>query len=237
MDDKLKMTVVSRAMLDFEVMASGQELSDYFRSLEVLKGLSSERQRLSKMLNIFYLVTGALAVLVLAGPSANAVKISFLGIEAPANVLPTQAIAVLMAGVFGFYATQFLSFTLLSLMMARTLTFHRLEGGEFVAAPYDAAALWGTLLTPRVVGYRSPRRVWALSLLILFVSSATVLAHALLILGASWWALKLAWQHGGLLPILLGAGSVSIVSVTVIATIAALAWRVPFQMAACEQMT
>ena len=146
--------------------------------------ICTKQRRLTDRLNIFYAVTFIGALLVLSGPLPSDAKISAFGFETPLGVLPQQIIAVMTAVAYSMYGSNFASLLLITQMIARVLRKEEPEGWHFIGARYDGSTLWATLLTPRRVGYASPKRHFAIAILILLVSSLAVLTHSFVVLVA-----------------------------------------------------
>jgi hypothetical protein len=104
-DPVWKLSMLSRAMLDFNIMLNAEGPAPFFRNLETMKDLHEEQKRLALKINIFYAVTFIGALLVLSGPLPTEAKISAFGIEAPLGALPQQVIAVMMAVAYSIFGT------------------------------------------------------------------------------------------------------------------------------------
>jgi len=198
--------------------------------------MHEEQKRLSRSMNIVYLITGLLAFFILLGNQVHDAKISAFGLEAPLDLLPQQVLAVFMAGIFGLYVTQFLSFAMLSMTIAKVLSMERQDSWQFLAAPFDASTLWATVIGPKTVGYRSPKRAHVLTVLIFLVAGGTVLSHAVIVLLAAGTAAWHAWISGGLVSIALGIMASAIVAASIIGLAATALWRIPYRWPANEPL-
>lgn len=229
--DKIwKLTPVGRSLVDLENMASRPPYETFFRSPDTLKNLHQEQQRLAKTMNAAYLITAALAFFILLGTTSQEAKVSLFGIEAPVNLLPQQAMSIIMAGIFGYYATQFLSFLMLSLSIQKILSLEKVDSWQFFSAPFDASTLWAVAISPKTVGYRSPRRVALISIMVLIVSAGTVLAQSAVVFIASIYSALAAWNAGGIVNIALGFGSALIVGTSIVGVLLAALWKVPYKL-------
>lgn len=228
-DRTITMTPLGRSLLDLEIMIEDGPHSPFFRSRETIQAMHEEQKRLSKSMNIVYFVTGLMAFFILLGSPTHDAKISAFGLEAPLDLLPQQVLAVFMAGIFGFYVTQFASFVMLSLTIAKVLSMERRDSWQFLAAPYDATTLWATIIGPKTVGYVSPKRAHVLTALILLIAGGTVLSHAIIVLLAAVSAAWLAWFAGGWVSITLGTLALIIVGGSIVALAAATLWPMPYR--------
>ena len=222
--------MISRAMLDFQIMLDAETTGPFFRNLETIKDLHDEQKRLGVRLNIFYAITFIAALLVISNPLSSAAKISVAGVEVPISSLPQQVIAIMMAVAFSMYGTLFASFTLLTAMNSSILRKEGLEGFHFIAARYDASVLWGTLMTPRSIGYSSPVRHRWIAYLVLSVSVLSVTAHAVVIAAAAFLAFWAAYVKKAWLLAALGGFSSLIVFVTIFSLLISLILPLPFRI-------
>jgi hypothetical protein len=229
-DPVWKLSMLSRAMLDFNIMLNAEGPAPFFRNLETMKDLHEEQKRLALKINIFYAVTFIGALLVLSGPLPTEAKISAFGIEAPLGALPQQVIAVMMAVAYSIFGTLFASFLILANMNGKILQAEGWEGWHFFGARFDASTLWATLITPRKIGYASPKRHLWIALAIFLVSSLAVIAHAFVVLTASIIALWIAIETGAWLLAVFGGIASLIVSVTIISVGLAIALPLPFRI-------
>jgi hypothetical protein len=224
-----KLTVFNRSMVDFDGLLASEKHGPFFRSIETIQGMLKERQRLGRVMNIAYLVSFLGACIVLSGSVLTSAKISVLGVEAPLSLLPAQVIAVLIASVYGFFATQFASYLVLSHMIQRVLAKEGWPSWQFFEARFDATALWAVLTTPKVIGYRSPKRVIVLSVAIFLLSAMMVAAHGMVVLISAISAMMSAWHSGSVVLIALGFASVATTCLSLIGLVAMSLLPVPFR--------
>ena len=224
-----KLSMLARALVDFDIMLESENTAPFFRNLETIKDLHQEQRRLTDRLNIFYAVTFIGALLVLSGPLPSDAKISAFGFETPLGVLPQQIIAVMTAVAYSMYGSNFASLLLITQMIARVLRKEEPEGWHFIGARYDGSTLWATLLTPRRVGYASPKRHFAIAILILLVSSLAVLKHSFVVLVAAALAFWSALEKDAWLLAAFGGLALIIVAMTTITLLLAVALRLPFR--------
>jgi len=217
-------------MIDFQHMLEAEEHASFFRNADTLTALGGESRRLSVTMNIIYLLTFIGACFILSGPLPTDAKFTLFGVEAPAAALPQQVIALITAGMFGFYATLFASYLVLQSMIAHILVREGRESYQFFAARFDATGLWSVIVARKTVGYRSPARQMALTYAIYGVAFGVVAVHAIVVLFATAVSLKMAWQGGHTILVGMGAMSVVIVLVSSVAMLALTSWKMPYRL-------
>ena len=222
--------MLSRAMLDFNIMLGSERSGPFFRHIETIKELHDEQKRLAARINLFYAVTFVGALLVLSGPLPAETKVAALGFEAPLGAMPQQVIAVMMAVAYSMFGTIFASFLILNMMIGRILQAEGWEAWHFFSARFDASSLWATILMPRAVGYASPRRQRAIAYTILSTSYLAVIIHALVVMSASTVALWTAIDKGVWWLVLFGGFATLIVGVTIISLALATFAPLPFRI-------
>jgi hypothetical protein len=216
-------------MVDYDGLLSNARFAPFFRNIDSIEGMIKERQRLGRVMNIAYLFSFLGACIVLSGSSLTSAKITVLGVEAPLSLLPAQVISVLVASVYGFFATQFASYLILAQMIQKTLAKEGWPSWQFFEARFDATALWGVLLTPKTVGYRSPKRAILLSLSIFLLSAMMVAAHGVVVTISTISALISACHTGSVVLIALGLVSVATTTLSLIGLIAMSLLPIPFR--------
>lgn len=225
-----KLTPLGRSLVDFDVMLRSPEHGPFFRSLETIEGLHGQLTRLHRRVNALYLLTFFGALLVLSGPLPQGTKIAAFGVEAPLAMLPQQVIALLTAGLFGYYSSQFLSVVILTQMSRKILQAGGRESWQFFAARFDATGLWSVLITPKLVGYRSPKRDIGFALLIIVMTFAISFTHAVIVVLAMVLAFIAALQTGSVLLMIFGGLSVAIASVSLLAVLVSVMLPMPYRL-------
>jgi hypothetical protein len=235
-DPEWKLTTLSRALVDFDILLTSQVHGPFFRSIETITGLFEEQKRLTARINTLYLATFAAACAVLSGPLPNGAKVSVLGIEAPVSIVPQQVIAVVMAVAYGMFASLFASLIILTQMISKILMKEGSEAWQFFSGRFDASGLWGVLILPRYIGYQSPKRHLALGLAILMVAVLSVSAHALVITVATVFALFSAWENGAWYLIAFAAAAAAICMTSIFSLVAMIGLRLPFRLGSPDKL-
>tara|TARA_R110001599_G_scaffold755_8_gene3660 strand:+ start:193 stop:942 length:750 start_codon:yes stop_codon:yes gene_type:complete len=225
-----KLSVFRRSIFDFDIILNSQDHGPFFRSIDTINDLLQEQKSIGYKLNILYFITFVGALLVLSGPLPPDTKIAAFGVEAPIGFFPQQVIAVMMAVAFSFYGTQFVSLSALTQMNAMILSKEGREIWQFFAARFDASLLWSAMMTPRAIGYKSPRRHYVISISIICMSFLTVFAHAVVIITASFVALRTAVAEANWVLIMFGGLSLMICVATVFLFILMFTWKIPFRL-------
>jgi hypothetical protein len=226
-----KITALSRAMADFDYLLSSERHGAFFRSIETIAGLFEEQKRLTDRINTLYLLTFAGSCLVFLGPLPDAAKLSVFGIETSLSLIPQQIIAVVTAVAYSMFATSFASLMVLSQMISKTLQKEGDDHWQFFAGRFDASGLWATLIMPRTIGYKSPKRHIVAAFAIIAASFLSVVAHALVVGTAAGIALKSAITTAPWYFIVFAGFSVTITAVSILSLIAVLGWPLPFRIA------
>lgn len=223
------MTPYKRALLDFEVINRPDRHGVYFRNPQAVADLTVEQKRLGDRSTTLYALTFLGSCIVLAGGLPSESQIGVLGFEAPASVLSQHLLAALVSGLFSLYITTLLSHHLAGSMLEKILVAEGHESWEFFVARQDASRIWAILLKPKQRGYQSPKREFAITLLIGLTAIATLVMHALVVWSAAVSSLVLALSREDLLPILLSGVSVAIVGVSIVGYVAVLSLQVPYR--------
>jgi hypothetical protein len=227
---ELKLSALGRAIFDFELMLDGQNHSAFFRNIETLQGLSDEQKRLTKTINVLYLFTFAGSCFILLEPTLKNAEFSFMGIEASVSIVPQQIIALVTAIAYSMFATHFASLMLLMQMIGKILQREGHEAWHFFAARFNATNLWAALITPRTIGYRSPKRHWLAAIGIPLVSVLSVFAHSVVVTTATALATWTAWNSGPWYLIVFAVFSTMITGVSIISLILLVGLRMPFRL-------
>jgi hypothetical protein len=184
------------------------------------------------MANVAYIVTFIGAIFILSDRMPTGAKISLFGVEGGAGALPQQIIAVMIATMFGLYATVMMSAMIVNGMLATIL---KRVGGEswgFWLARFDAAQLWIVAIDRKRVGYVSPRRHLVFAALIWLVVFGIVFLHAAVVLTAVAFSFWRSQATHSVLLIVFGGAAVSVVAVSILAIFAGLLWKIPYRLAA-----
>lgn len=211
-------------------MLNSPQYGEYLQSMENIASIFSEQKRLETRINIVYVLTFLGALLVMSGPLPKDTKFGAFGVEAPLAVLPQQAIAVLTAGVFGYYCTQFLSLMITSQMILRIFRKQRAESWQFLAARFDVGGIWSVLITPKFIGYASPKREFIFSLAVILMALSVVAAHAMIVNFAMVIAFRGALHTPSRLLIFFGGASLVITAVSTLAVLVALLLPMPYRL-------
>lgn len=225
----MKLSPISRSLIDFDIMLASAEHAPFFRNVETIEGLQQEVKRVQSRANIIYVLTFIGALVVMSGPLPEDARFSAFGVEAPLAILPQQVIAVMTGALFAFYCTQFLSLIVVGQMIQRILQKEGHESWQFFAARFDASSLWAVLITPKLVGYRSPRREMALSVAVILVAFGSVFAHAIIVNIAMGFAFLAALGTKSWLLIFFGGMALAMSTVSTTAVIAALLIKMPYR--------
>jgi hypothetical protein len=226
---ELKLSALGRAVFDFELMLDGEAHSAFFRNIETLQGLCDEQKRLTKAINLLYLVTFAGSCFILLEPTLKTAKLSFMGIEASVSIVPQQIIALVTAIAYSMFATHFASLMLLSQMIGKILAREGHEAWHFFAARFDASNLWAALIMPRTIGYKSPKRHWVAAIGIMLVSVLSVFAHSVVVATATVLATWTAWNSGPWYLMVFAIFSAIITGVSITSLILLIGLRLPFR--------
>lgn len=229
-DPVWRITPLARSLLDFQIMLDSPQHGPFFRNVETIKSLHEEKKRLESQINVLYILTFIGSLIVMSGPLPKDAKFSVFGFEAPLAIFPQQVVAMLTAGLFGYYCTLFFSLIIVQQMAQRILISEGRESWQFFAARFDASSVWSVLVSPKHVGYRSPRREIVFALVIVLVALAIVFAHALIMIMAMILAFLAALQTGSILLIFLGSASLVIAIVSTLAVLVGVLMPMPYRL-------
>jgi hypothetical protein len=227
-----KITALSRAMADFDYLLNSERHGPFFRGIETIAGLFEEQKRLADRINTLYLLTFAGACLVFLGPLPDDAKLSVFGIEASLSLIPQQIFAVVTAVAYSMFATSFASLMVLSQMTSKILQKEDQDGWQFFAGRFDASNLWATMIMPKTIGYKSPKRHLIATIAIIAASFLSVLAHALVVGTAAGIALISAIKTAPWYFVVFAGFSSAITAVSIVSLFALFGWRLPFRIVA-----
>lgn len=186
------LTPIARRVFDIQVALdtapSGRELRDPTFVAES----AIQLRRLKDRLLVYYVVTFVGAFVVASGGIPGDAQIEAFGVSLPLGLLSQQALAAIVAGLFSQYIIVLLSFSLLHGGIAAQMSKDYGEGWEHRLARYDGSATYGSLLFPRLIGYRSPKREMAFIGLGVLTALISVLTHAAVVVGAAFIAFDAA---------------------------------------------
>ncbi|WP_445679588.1 hypothetical protein [Radicibacter daui] len=185
-------SILKRSLLDYELMLDSETHRGFFLNKDTLKSLFSEQKELIKKLNITYLVTAVGASIVFLGPFPADVKVSAGSFEAPVNIIPQQIFSLVTSIFFGQLLVYMASFIILNTMITKILQKEGVEAWHFFYGGFDATHLWTTLVAPRNVGYKSPKRHWALVVLVLLTTFISILTCSAVVLISAFLSFKSA---------------------------------------------
>ena len=148
-----------------------------------LRSMSGEFKSLRKKITILYVATTVGAFFILSHTSGDA-SVSVFGVSIPLSLLSKQALSILLAGAFSYYAGAVVSAAMLYGTMAAIVRRSAPESWEFLLSRYDADQLWTNLLIPKKLGAPSPKSERFLAGIVSFGNRAVVGAHIALVWGA-----------------------------------------------------
>lgn len=179
------LTPIARRVLDVQVALDSAPAGRELREPTFVAESANQLRRLKDRLLIYYVVTFVGAFIVASGGIPGDAQIEAFGVSLPLGLLSQQALAAIVAGLFSQYIIILLSFSLLHGGIAAQMSKDYGEGWEHRLARYDGSATYGSLLFPRLVGYRSPKRETAFIGLGLLTALISVLTHAAVVVGAA----------------------------------------------------
>lgn len=224
------LTPLSRALADFDAMLDGTPHAAFFRNIETIAGMFDEQKRLGRLCQRIYLLTFVGAFLIFLGPLPAGAKISAGVAEIGLSAIPQQVIAFATASAYAFFVTQFSSLIVLQQMIERVLRREGYESWQFFSARFDASNLWTALFAGKTVGYASPKRHLALTILLGLTSLLAILFHSLIVLAALWAAELSAIASGHIFLKTVATTGAIIGSAAFLALIALVAVRMPFRL-------
>lgn len=185
-------TPYARSLNDFGFIVDREP--NYFRHLDTICGLTAERRRLAKQMDVLLALSFTGAALMLAGGLPPDSKFSIFGVEAPSRLISLQLLGIGVAGIFTRFWQSLISLTLISQMLERVLA--PLVGNvhvDFVVSRYDASPLWTNLMRRRDIGYQSPIIHKIVALTIPVSGLSLLIIHASIVIYALFVSLKLAF--------------------------------------------
>lgn len=191
----LRLTALQRAMADAHGLAQRGDFDAVSPSDGTLQAMAAELKVLKNRVWILYAATALGSFLVLSQAGATA-EIDLLGIKFPLSILSKQALSVLLAAAFSYYAGAVVSAAMLYGTMAAIVMRAATEGWDFLLAKFDAEYLWINMLREKKMGAPSPGSEKAIALMVSVSNRAVVLGHILLVIAAVGVSLREALDSG-----------------------------------------
>ena len=183
-DSKIvRLTAIQRALADAIGLANRGDFEKIPASDSALQAMAKELKLLRKKVTILYPATALVAFLILSQAS-DRVVVDVSDIKLPLSILSNQALAVVLAAAFGYYAAATVSAAMLYNTMAAILKRDVPEGWEFLLARYDADYMWTNMLQEKKLGAPSPPGERAIANAVSVSNIAVVAGHMFLTIGA-----------------------------------------------------
>jgi hypothetical protein len=195
-ETSVKLTALQRAIAEAQGLANRGDFDALPSSDGALRSMSGEFKALRKKVTLLYVVTTIRAFFILSHTNSDA-SVSIFGISVPLSLLSKQALSILLAGAFAYYAGAVVSAAMLYGTMAAIVRRAAPESWEFLLSRYDADQLWTNLLIPKKLGAPSPWSEIFLAGIVSFGNRAVVGAHIALVWGAVISAMMQATKEGG----------------------------------------
>lgn len=225
----IKLTALQRALAEAHGFSQRGDFDQIPPSDNALRSLAAELKALRKKVVILYVGTTLGAFLILSNVATNA-SIEILGASLPLSVLSRQALAVLLAGAFGYYAAAVISAVMVYGTMSAILQRFAPESWEFLLSRYDADQLWTNMLLPKKLGAPSPRAERVIAGIVNGTNKLVVSGHITLIVIAVWASLTAAIDAKSLSGIVLGALAVLAVLGTALGAVAATFLKLKYKL-------
>ncbi|MDB5438031.1 MAG: hypothetical protein JWM33_458 [Caulobacteraceae bacterium] len=172
---------------------TGRLVSDEFRV-----GMGKELKLLHIRVQILYLITAVLAFILIGGGVQRGASILIFGNTIPVSMLSGPMLAVINAGLFGYYCTNYMSYIVLIGMLRQLNEKETRSHWAFYVADIASDVLWATPLRGNDHLFKESKMGHWLSKITLYTGLSTVILHVLVIIcscgvtagaawGVSWW--------------------------------------------------